>query len=108
MKKSPPRFSILFSSLILFAVCAAHRPMTGNSPHQSIRDSVPPSKGQALKNPALLQGIWVAEGEDNATFVIKGSKITYPDSQRSYAFTLSKDTLILIGDETQRFYRFKK
>jgi P pilus assembly chaperone PapD len=70
--------------------------MTGNTTHQSIRDSIPPSKGQVLKNPALLQGIWAAEGEANATFVINGSKIIYPDSQRSYPFTPSKDTLAIL------------
>jgi len=79
--------------------------------------------------PAILQGIWAAVGEGNASFVIKGSRINYPQSSRTYPFSLSRDTLIiqyddyqgrfqvrlhtrdtliLIGDEKQFFYRFKK
>jgi hypothetical protein len=92
-------------------------------------DTVPAVIEEPLRNPAILQGIWAAFGEDNATFIIKGKKITYPDSFKSYPFSLSKDTLIiqyddfqgkylarlhtkdtliLVGDEKQRFYRFKK
>lgn len=76
-----------------------------------------------------ILGIWAAIGDENATFVIDKSKITYPDQNASYEYTLvndsmhikfdsydgnylvkmkSLDTLILVGDEQQIYYRFKK
>ena len=74
-------------------------------------------------------GIWAAVGEENATFVIAKDKITYPDQNASYKYALvsdsihikfdgydgnylvktrGADTLVLVGDEQQVYYRFKK
>ena len=116
--------------IVMLSLCssASHSPGAYLS-HLSSRDTIPPVVEQRMNNPAILQGIWAAVGEDNASFVIKGSRINYPQSFRTYPFSLSrdtliiqyddyqgrfqvrlhtKDTLILIGDEKQFFYRFKK
>jgi hypothetical protein len=92
-------------------------------------DSIPKTDSEPLRNPRLLLGIWAAVGEENASFVIDGKKITYPDSFKSFPYFLNKDTLtiqyddyqlkslvrlrspdtlIMIGDEKQLFYRFNK
>ena len=92
-------------------------------------DSIPKMDGQPLRNPKLLLGIWAAVGDENASFVINGKKIYYPQSFKSYPYVLHKDTLtiqygdyqvvsqvrfrstdtlILEADEKQVFYRFKK
>lgn len=92
-------------------------------------DSIPKVIDQPLRNPRLLLGKWTAVGEENASFVIDGKKITYPQSFRSFPYVLSKDTLtiqyddyqgiylvrlhppdtlLLISDEKEVFYRFKK
>jgi len=92
-------------------------------------DSIPKTVGEPLRNSRLLLGIWAAVGEENASFVIDGKKITYPQSFKSFYYFLHKDsltiqyddfqetylvrirptdTLILIGNEKQVFYRFKK
>jgi len=92
-------------------------------------DSIPKTDGEPLRNPKLLLGVWAAVGDENASFVIDGKKISYPQSFRSYPYLLhkdtltiqyddyklvslvrfrSKDTLILTADEKQVFYRFKK
>lgn len=76
-----------------------------------------------------ILGIWAAVGDENATFVIAQDKITYPDQSASYEYTLindsihikfdgydgnylvrkvGSDTLVLVGDEQQVYYRFKK
>jgi len=91
-------------------------------------DSLPKTADQPLHNPRLLQGNWAAVGEDNVCFIFKGKKVIYPDSFKSYPYFLSgdtltiqyddyqgislvrihlPDTLILISDERQVFYRFK-
>jgi hypothetical protein len=70
-----------------------------------------------------------AIGEENATFVIAKDKITYPDQNATYKHALvndsmhikfdgyegnylvktkGSDTLVLMGDEQQIYYRFKK
>jgi len=76
-----------------------------------------------------ILGAWAAVGDENATFVIGKGKITYPDHNASYQYVLTNDSLhikfegydgnylvkmrgsdslVLIGDERQVFYRFKK
>jgi hypothetical protein len=115
--------------MIILSLCSSASHSPGSSlAHHCRQDSIPKVIEQPLNNPAILQGIWAAVGEDNASFVIKGSRINYPQSFRTYPFSLSrdtlviqyddyqgkfqvrihtKDTLILIGDEKQFFYRFK-
>lgn len=76
-----------------------------------------------------ILGIWAFVGDENATFVIDKDKITYPDQNASYKYFLTNDslhikfdgydgnylvkargadTLVLVGDEQQVYYRFKK
>ncbi|MDO6432571.1 hypothetical protein Q4E93_18340 [Flavitalea sp. BT771] len=123
-------FSPFTAAVVILSLCssASHSPGSCVS-HISTQDTTPRVVEQRLNNPAMLQGIWAAVGEDNAAFVIKGSKINYPQSFRTFPFFLSrdtlviqyddyqgrfqvrlhtKDTLILIGDEKQFFYRFKR
>ena len=118
------------AAMAMLSLClpASHFPCS-NVSHLSLHDTIPGVIEEPLHNPAILQGIWAAVGEDNATFVIKGSKINYPQSDRTFLFSLSrdtlviqyddyqgrfrvrlhtKDTLILVGDEKQFFYRFKR
>jgi hypothetical protein len=78
--------------------------------------------------PKIL-GIWAFVGDENATFVIENDKITYPDHNASYKYVIANDsihikfdgyygnylvttrgvdTLVLVGDEQQVYYRFKK
>lgn len=86
------------------------------------------SREQTSINPKdRILGVWTALGEENATFVIGPDSITYPDQNRSfrYAFTgdslhirfdeyeghysvakIGPDTLIMMGDERQVFYRY--
>jgi hypothetical protein len=73
-----------------------------------------------------ILGIWVAVGEENATFVIGKDSIEYPDQNLSYKYRLigdsmhihydgydgnysvtmkGGDTLVLTGDERQVYYR---
>ena len=73
--------------------------------------------------------IWAYVGDENATFVITKDKITYPDQNKSYNYMLKgdsirikfegydgsylvrtkgSDTLVLVGDEKQVYYRFKE
>jgi|GEM_PF-1999972 len=123
-------FPCFAAVIVMLSLCssASYSPGAYLS-HLPSRDTIPPVVEQRLNNPAILQGIWAAVGEDNASFVIKGSRINYPQSFRTYPFSLSRDTLIiqyddyqgrfqvrlhtrdtliLIGDEKQFFYRFKK
>lgn len=83
--------------------------------------------GNGIRDKIL--GIWAAVGDENATFVIDKDKITYPDQNASYKYTLvndsmhikfngydghyliktrGSDSLILVGYEQQVYYRFKK
>ncbi len=76
-----------------------------------------------------IVGTWAFVGDDNAAFVIEKKKIYYPETFTSYKYSLEKDsikikyedytgvflmkmkgsdTLILIGDEEQVYYRIKK
>jgi hypothetical protein len=75
-----------------------------------------------------ILGIWAADGDDNATFIIDKDSMIYPDHGASFAYRLvndslyvkyvdytgrylvttkGSDTLILKGDEQEVFYRFK-
>jgi len=76
-----------------------------------------------------IVGIWAFVGDENATFVITKDKITYPDQNKSYNYMLKgdsirikfegydgsylvgtkgSDTLVLVGDEKQVYYRSKE
>lgn len=76
-----------------------------------------------------ILGIWALVGMENASFIIEKKKITYPETNASYKYFLVKDsmrikfdgydgnylvktrgadTLVLVGDEEQIYFRFKK
>jgi len=76
-----------------------------------------------------LFGTWAQVGMENAAFVIEKKKITYPETFKSYKYSLlsdsikikyddytgsyavkmrGADTLVLTGDEETVYYRVKK
>lgn len=93
---------------------------------ESSRKEATNGKSNALR--AKILGIWAFVGDENATFVIENDKITYPDHDASYKYVIENDsihikfdgyegnylvktkgmdTLVLVGDEQQVYYRFK-
>ncbi|WEK35401.1 MAG: hypothetical protein P0Y53_23155 [Candidatus Pseudobacter hemicellulosilyticus] len=102
------------------------KPDTGQH-NQIAADSLPDNKADNLNNKVL--GTWALLGEENATFVIEKKKINYPETFTSYNYSISKDsihikyddytgsylikfkgadTMVLLGDEEQVYYRFSR
>ena len=90
------------------------------------------NKGENNPSTAIIEkilGIWGIVGDENASFDIQKNKFFYPESSKSYKYKIvndslkikyddyegaflikmkGKDTLVLIGDEEQTYYRFKR
>jgi hypothetical protein len=100
-----------------------------NMSHEVVsRDSIAKEK---IINPRAnkILGTWALVGMDNASFVIETKKIMYPETFSSYNYShvgdslkikyddyegnfllkmKGSDTLMLVGDEEQVYYRMKK
>lgn len=102
-----------------------------SQPLRSVVDTVVRGANQhetsiANTKPGNILGVWKLTGEENSSFVIEEKEIVYPDFNSNYKYEVKgdslkikfqgyegayqiefngPDTLILIGDEKQVYYR---
>lgn len=115
------------SQIINDSVNTKRQSVVADTSNVVIKDTIKRSQPKSdLANNIL--GTWALVGMENASFVIEKKKITYPETFTSYKYSLvndsikikyddytgsylikmnGSDTLILVGDEQQIFYRFK-
>jgi hypothetical protein len=123
---------IFISGFLLISCSNKGRVKLLKSPADTLHAGIPESSRTVLQVRNALSdsitGIWASVGDENASFILSRDRIYYPDKNDSFKYFLvndsikieyvdfigsylikvTQDTLTLVGDESQIYYRFKK